>query len=137
MTVVGFNFTKINVERKQVPRGKIGIKNNINIKDITETDLSLGKSKETGLIFKFEFKSVYEPDVADITFTGEILYLTEAKKIKEVLDRWKKEKKVDGAVLGEVLNSALTKCNIQALILSQELNLPSPIPMPKIGVKTE
>jgi hypothetical protein len=137
MTVVGFNFTKINVERKQVPRGKIGIKNNINIKDITETDLSLGKSKETGLIFKFEFKSVYEPDVADITFTGEILYLTEAKKIKEVLDRWKKEKKVDGVVLGEVLNSALTKCNIQALILSQELNLPSPIPMPKIGVKTE
>jgi len=137
MTVVGFNFTKINVERKQVPRGKIGIRNNINIKDIAETDLSLGKSRETGLIFKFEFKSVYEPDVADITFNGEILYLTDSKKLKEVLDKWKKEKKVEGGVLGEVLNSALTKCNIQALILSQELNLPSPIPMPKLGVKKE
>jgi hypothetical protein len=137
MTVVGFNFTKINVERKQVPRGKIGIRNNINIKDITETDLSLGKSKESGLIFKFEFKSIYEPEVADITFNGEILYLTEAKKVKEVFDKWKKEKKVEGSVLGEVLNSALTKCNIQALILSQELNLPSPIPLPKVGMKAE
>jgi hypothetical protein len=137
MTVVGFNFTKINVERKQVPRGKIGIRNNINITNIIETDLSLGKSKETGLTFSFEFKSIYEPDVADITLTGDILYLTEAKKLKEVLDKWRKEKKVDGAVLGEVLNSALTKCNIQALILSQELNLPSPIPMPKLGVKKE
>jgi hypothetical protein len=137
MAVVGFNFTKMNIERKLVARGKISIKNNINIKDIAETDLSLGKSKEAGLVFSFEFKSIYDPQVGDITIEGEVIYLMETKKVKEVLDKWKKDKKVDNDIAGEVLNTALAKCNIQALILSRDINLPSPIPLPKIGIRKD
>ena len=33
-----------------------------------------------------------------------------------------------------LLNTILTKCNVQALILSQEVNLPPPIPMPKVQI---
>jgi hypothetical protein len=36
-----------------------------------------------------------------------------------------------------ILNSILTKCNIQALILSQDVNLPSPIPLPKVRQEPE
>jgi hypothetical protein len=124
-------------ERKATKGGKIGIKNNINIMEISETDLALGKSHESGLVFRFEFRSIYEPEVGNITFNGEILYMAEQKVVKAVLDKWKKEKKVDAQILGEILNTALAKCNIQALILSQELHLPSPIPLPRVGIKKE
>jgi hypothetical protein len=137
MTVVGFSFTKMHVERKSAARGKLSIKNNINIRKIDSTDLSLGKSKEAGLVFTFEYKSVYEPEVGDISLEGEVIYLLDAKRVKDVLDRWKKESKVDSDILGEVLNAALSKCNIQAIILSRDLNLPSPIPLPKVGIKKE
>ncbi len=135
MTVVGFGFTRLNVERKGLAKGKISIRNNINVKNVDTTDLSLGKNKESGLVFTVEFKSVYEPAVGEITIEGEVIYLAEAKKVKETLDKWKKEQKVENAVLGEVLNAALGKCNIQALILSRDINLPAPIPLPKVGIK--
>ena len=31
-----------------------------------------------------------------------------------------------------LLNALLAKCNVQALILSQDVNLPPPIPLPKV-----
>jgi predicted acyltransferase (DUF342 family) len=135
MTIVGFGFTKLNVERKGVAKGKISIKNNINVKNVTTTDLSLGKNKEAGLVFTFEFKSVYEPDIADISIEGEVIFLEEAKKVKEVLDKWKKDGKVEGEILGDVLNTALSKSNVQALIMSRDLNIPAPFPLPKVGIK--
>ena len=57
-----------------------------------------------------------------------------SKKVSEVMDRWKKEKKLDQELMTKILNSVLMKCNVQALILSQDLNLPPPIPLPKINV---
>ena len=53
------------------------------------------------------------------------------KKVKKAIDGWKKEKKVDKDIMTQVLNTALTRCNVQALILSQDLNLPPPIPLPR------
>lgn len=135
MTIVGFNFTRINVERKGPVKGKIGIKNNIDIKKVSPTNLTLGKNKEDGLVFSFTYKSIYEPNVGEIVLEGEVLYLLDPKRAKEVLDKWNKESKVEGAILGQVLNSALSKCNIQAVIMSKEINLPSPIPLPKLGIK--
>ena len=135
MTVVGFSFTKLHVERKGVAKGKLSVKNNINVKKVESTDLSLGKNKEAGLAFTFEFKSIYEPEIGEIIIEGEVIYLLDSKKVKEVLDRWKKESKVEAEILGDVLNAALSKCNIQALIMSRDINLPAPIPLPKVGIK--
>jgi len=102
---------------------------------VESTDLSLGKNKEAGLAFTFEFKSIYEPEIGEIIIEGEVIYLLDSKKVKEVLDRWKKESKVEAEILGDVLNAALSKCNIQALIMSRDINLPAPIPLPKVGIK--
>ena len=40
-------------------------------------------------------------------------------------------------VMAQVINSVLTKSNIQALILSRDVNLPPPIPMPKVNMKQD
>ena len=132
MTVVGLNILKISGERKSIPSGKINIANNIAIKTIEKKDLNFGKSTQDGARFVFEFTSKYDPDVGEILLEGEIFYMEDAKKIKDILDMWEKTKRVDSEVMATIINNALNKCNVQALILSQEINLPPPIPLPKV-----
>ena len=136
MSIVGFNFTKISVERKSGNiSGKVNIANNISIKNAEKKDLSLGKAKQDGIKFSFEFTSKYTPDVGSILLNGEVLYMEDKAKVEEILNNWKKDKKLPPDVITPMLNMALTKSNIQALILSQEINLPPPIPLPKVEQK--
>ena len=137
MTIVGFNFTSMNAEKKEALKGKVNINNNVAIKDVNEKDLALGNNKQKSLKFEFEFTSKYDPNIGHISFLGEILFIEEAKKIKEILDGWKKDKKLPKEITSKVLNTILGKCNVQALILSEQLNLPAPIPMPKVQVEQE
>ena len=134
--IVGFNFNKVNVERKEAAKGKINISNNVAIKDIEQKELPFGKEKQNALKFTFEFTSKYEPEIGAIVLGGDVLFVDDAKKIKEILDSWKKDKKISREVMASVLNNVLTRCNIQALILSQEVNLPPPVPLPKVKVET-
>ena len=46
MAVIGFNFTKILVERKTPLKGKVDISNNVSVKNVEYTDLLLGDSLE-------------------------------------------------------------------------------------------
>jgi len=135
MTIVGFNFTKIEAEKRKGRSAKVNISNNVAVKSIEDTDLSLGSEKQKAIKFIFEFVSKYEPDIGSIVLTGEVLFLEEAKKIQKIQDDWKKNKKIDGALMSVILNTVLSKSNVQALILSQEVNLPSPIPLPKVKME--
>lgn len=136
MAIVGVNFTKISVEKKEMPKGKISINNNIAIKDIKEKDLAPGKTiNQKGLQFVFNFASKYEPKLAEIKIDGEVLFIGANKVVEDVLKQWKKDKKPPKDIMTAVLNTALTKCNIQAINLSQQVNLPPPIPLPKVGKK--
>jgi hypothetical protein len=134
MVMVGFNFTKLHVEKLSPSKGKIKISNNVTIKNVTEKDLSLGKTKEQGINFIFEFVSKYNPGIGEIILTGEILYMEPPEKIKEIMKSWKKDKKLPQPVMTNILNNVLVKSNIQALILSQTVSLPPPIPLPKVSV---
>lgn len=137
MAIVGFNFMKISAERKHARGGKIGIQPNISIKDVTPTDMALGKSKENGLVFSFEYRFTYEPGVGEILMAGEVFYMSEDKKTKDILDKWKKDKKLEPELLGEVLGAASKRCNVEAILLSREVNLPSPIKLPGLVVKKQ
>ncbi len=132
MAVVGFNFTKILVERKAPLKGNVDIKNNVSVKDVEGTDLSLGASKENALKFTFEFTSEYSPAIGQILFIGEILHMSESAKQEEILKNWKKSKQVPKETMAEILNTVLMRCNVEALMLSRDVNLPPPIPMPKV-----
>ena len=136
MTVVGYNFTKMDVEKTGPASGKVNIGNNVAIKDIGEADLSIGTEKQKAIKFMFEFVSKYEPKVGHIMLGGEVLYLETADKVKKIIDDWKKSKRVEKALMSNILNTVLSKCNVQALILSQDVNLPSPIPLPKVKMDT-
>ncbi|MEK6828098.1 MAG: hypothetical protein AABX78_01995 [Nanoarchaeota archaeon] len=135
--IVGFGFTKLSAEKKEAAKGKIDINNNVSIKDIKEDSFSFGSNKQNVIKFIFEFTSKYEPSVGNILFEGELLYMEDPKNTKEILTSWKKDKKIPKEIMGGLLNTILTKCNVQALILSQEVNLPPPIPMPKVQLQQQ
>lgn len=132
--IVGFGFTKLSAQKNERAKGNIEINNNVAIKDVQEDSFSLGKDVQNVIKFIFEFASKYGPNVGDIIFEGELLYLEEPKKSKEILSSWKKDKKIPKELMENLLNTILTKCNVEALILSQQVNLPPPIPLPKVQV---
>jgi hypothetical protein len=132
MTVVGFNFNKINVERLGPRKGKINIATKSSTTGITEAKVPFNNEKTKCLKISFTFESTYEPSVASIKFEGELLFLFPIEKADEVLAKWDESKGLLKDVTPAVMNPILDKCSIQALILSKELNLPSPIQLPKI-----
>jgi hypothetical protein len=134
MTVVSFNFTRIEAEKKEAAKGKININNNVTIERVEEKDLNLGSQKQKVLNFMFEFTSKYTPNAGSIKLVGNVMYMDEAAKAKEILDGWKKDKKLPKDVMTKILNVVLNKSNVQALILSEHVNLPPPVPLPKVQV---
>ena len=130
MAIIGSSFTKILIEKKAAPAGEIKINNNISIKEVEEANFSLGKNKQKGLKCTFRFVTNYEPKIGSMEFEGEVLALVES--VEEIIKNWKKDKKLPKEIMTSVMNNVLNKCNIQALILSQTVNLPPPIPLPKV-----
>ena len=137
MPIVGFNYIKIDVEKKNSVKGNVNIHNNVTIKNVEKSDVDISNDKQQVARFNFEFTSKYEPEIGKIVLGGNILYLDKQKKIKEILDTWKKEKRVEKELMTTILNTILAKCNIQALILSESVNLPPPIPLPKVEVNAK
>lgn len=131
MAIIGFNFDNISAERTNKPEGNINIKQKIGIKEITLEKLPLGKEEEV-LKFNFEFLVDYEPSIAKIHIIGHVLSLEEPKRNKEILDKWKKSKKVSQDMLEDVFNVIVSKCTIKALSISQDINIPPLIPLPRV-----
>ncbi len=133
MALIGFNFTKINVEKKKAANGKVSITNNLNFASVKEAKVNF-VDKKSALGVEFEFKCNYEPSIGIIELKGSAIELMEPKEMKESLELWKKEKKLPPVVAQRILNSLLSKCYIESLILSNSMNLPPPIPLPKVKV---
>jgi hypothetical protein len=128
--IIGFNLTKISVEREKEIKGQIGIKYNLEIPEAKKEPLNLSKDKDV-LSFDFKFTINYEPKMANILFEGTVLLLAEPKESKEIMKGWKKKEGVEGIRL-LVYNTVLTKCSVKALELEDDLNLPSHLPLPKL-----
>lgn len=130
MRIVGFNFEKIEAEKKSLGKGKLEISSNINIKSIEQEKAEIVKDKPV-LKLSFEFKIEYKPNAADIKLNGIVLLLVEKDEAKDIIKKWK-TKKIPEDLRLPIFNLILTKCNLRALQLEDELNLPAHLPMPKI-----
>ncbi len=129
-------IVKINVHRVHATRnldakgGQVNINNNVSLKNVEEMDF--GMQGKRGLRFTFAFTCTYEPDLGGIEVEGQVLFLEDEKKVKEIKAGWDKNKRVPMDIMEQVANAALHKGNIQAIKISEDINLPSPLPLPKI-----
>jgi hypothetical protein len=135
MPVVGLSFDKILVEKHSPVKGKVTVNNNVAIQDVEQSDVSIGASKQSALKFRFEFTANYEPKIATMILNGTLTFFETSEKAAEIVKTWKKDKNVPKEVMGSVLNTILARSNVEAMVLSREVNLPPPIPLPKVNIK--
>ena len=129
---MGFNFTKINVERIGGSGANIKVNTTMDISDITKADIDFLKVKEEVLVVKFKYGIDFEPKFAKIEFEGNIIISLDQKQAKNTLKEWK-DKKVPDEIKLFAFSIILRKANVKALQIEDEMNLPFHIPMPKIS----
>lgn len=137
MAIVGFNFTKLLGEKKGKVVGKININNNLALTDLKEIDVSVGAGSNRGLAIHFNYTCKYEPAVGTVDLEGEIVTVDDAATVKKAVESWKQKKVVEKSVVQEVMPYILNKCSVEAIIMSRDTGLPSPVPLPKIDLKQE
>lgn len=135
MPILGINFTKINAERKAPVRGSININNNISVTEVKKDKLNI--SNRESLKINFRFIAKYDPNIGEITIDGDLIFVEQPKKAEEIINQWKKDKKLPDNILAQVMNSLLTKCNVEALLIGREVGLPPTLNMPKVKTKEE
>jgi hypothetical protein len=65
MAIVSVNFRKVSAEKMQSASGKVGVNNNVALKDLTKSDSKVTENN-TALKMQFSFTSEYDPKVANI-----------------------------------------------------------------------
>ena len=135
--IVNFILEKINVEKKKEIIGNVEVKNNTKITNVTELTLEALGKKQNALNVNFSFAITYEPSLAAILIEGRLVDLVEEKEKKAVLEVWKKEQKVDPKYSSTWMNAILARCNIKALSLGNDVNLPPHIPFPRLAQKSK
>ena len=129
--IVKINLHKVHATRNvDAKAGQVSINNNVSLKDVESMSFMVDGKK--GLRFSFAFNCNYEPNLGKIEVEGQVLYVDEDKKIDVVQKMWEKEKRVPLEVMEQIVNAALHKGNIQAIKISEDVSLPSPLPLPKV-----
>lgn len=131
MKIIAFNLTKILTQRKEKIEGKIEVNQNIDIKDIQKDSIPI--TDDEALNIKFSFNINYSNETAKLEFEGNLIALPEKNELKEIQKNWK-DKKISDEIRVPLFNFIMSKCNIKALNLEDELNLPYHFPMPRINL---
>jgi len=131
MRIIGFNLTKIAIERKEEISGDLKITQNVDIKELVKEKTPVTKDEVLKIKFKFEIK--YSNDIAKLEFEGNIILMPDKDEMKMLLDSWK-DKKIPETSRIPLFNFIMSKCNIKALSLEDELNLPLHIPLPRLKI---
>ena len=132
MPIIGLNFSQVSGEKKNSIKGRINVKQDIKIVSLEKEQMNISSSEDT-LKVGFEFKVDYAPEVGQISLKGNILYMTEPKLAESLLKNWKKNNKIDDErLLLNFFNAIISKSNVKALLLADDLGLPPHVRMPRL-----
>jgi len=132
MRVIGFNFTKINIERFKDRIDKIKFNTKIDILSIEPLKTEFLKTKEDIIKIDFNYSVSYEPDYAKLELAGNVLFSIDSKMARELLKGWK-NKTISEEFRISLFNVILRKSNIKALQLEDEMGLPLHLPLPSLN----
>jgi len=130
---MGFNFTKIQVEKfkDRVENLKIGTR--IDVSEIKEAKAGILKTKDEILIIKFLFGLDYEPKMAKLDLEGNLILSVDSKKAREILKDWKNKKMSEDFKI-TIFNLILKKSTLKALQLEEEMSLPIHMQLPSLKI---
>jgi hypothetical protein len=125
--LIGFNFTKINVEKNPNHQGEIKINSDIKILNVDKEKIDI--MKQEALKIDFEFVIDYT-SLGMVSIQGFLVLLIDAKMLKDALKNWKDKKALDNELQIPTINLILQKSTLRALQLEEEIGLPLHMPMP-------
>ena len=120
------------MEKKKTLKAPIKVDTGMKILDVKKEEIAVAGKKESIIKFDYQFNVNYNKDEAEVVIAGHLLLAEDQKVIKEIYDKWKKEKKMEPNITQAVMNNVLMKCNIKALLLTQEVGLPPHIRLPLV-----
>ena len=130
MGVLSFRFKKLQGNIGKPATGEVKITSSLpKIKNIEEREINVGNSKQKVLAVEFEYSVNYEPTKAKINAEGELLYTHE--KQKAILNKWKKEEKLDEEIALPLMNYIFKRCSIAAIKIADDLQLLPPVKLPE------
>ncbi len=136
MRIAGFNFKKISVERTGEKVGDLKINTKIDVPHIEILKQEFVQTKDELLQIDFEYIVNYEPNFAKIELVGNVIVVLDIENAKEVVKHWK-DKEMSNELRISLFNVILRKCNIKALELEDEMNLPLHIPFPPLKIDSK
>jgi hypothetical protein len=125
--IIGYNFDKIEANKVKEISGKLDITSSAKIISVEEKEIEILNKKRV-LEVEFEFLVEYKEGFGSIRMFGKLLY--DGKNIKDGLKMWKKDQRLPEEIDIEIKNFLFKKCLTLAIILADELRLPSPLPFP-------
>ncbi len=136
MAIIGLSFNSVDAKRdkEQKIRAEIKVNSVPRINDMKEVTISTIGNKKV-LSLAFEFVTNYDPKVGEIKIGGDLLYLTDDNK--KLLKQWEKDKKLPEKPSLEILNYLFRRCLLKVSNIAEDLQLPPPLPMPRIKPKTK
>lgn len=137
MGIIGFNFTNIKAEKetsKAVAQKGTEVNHSISIKNVTKVPLHMSGNSSEVLRVEFDFSIVYKT-IGAISLSGDALYSDTTEIIDESLKTFEDSKRLPEMVDLNVRKFVYNKSLMQAMSLSDLLNLPAPIPLPKFEKK--
>ncbi|MFH1432678.1 MAG: hypothetical protein ABIG84_05665 [archaeon] len=130
MPIIGLNYRKINAEKKGATINNMKINTGPEITGIKKSKLQGLDNDIEMLSVDFRFKSDIEPKIGSINIEGTIVYKTD--KTEEIMTLWNKNKSLPEYAHIELINYIFKKVGILALQLSDILQFPPVISMPKL-----
>ncbi len=124
MLKVNVAITNISAERfwdlkKPIPPIQIGT--NINV-------ISIEREKQGTLKVPFVLSINYNPSISQINLKGSAYVVGEPKEIEKILKDHEQKKPPPRLIVQSIANFAF----IESVLISRTLNVPPPIPLPKI-----
>ncbi|MFT4343716.1 MAG: hypothetical protein ACMXYE_03125 [Candidatus Woesearchaeota archaeon] len=135
MAIVNFQYSKIQVERKEQPTGAISVTPNISLKNVKEKKLNMVSKETNALQAEFHFELQYAPNFGSIILEGVITGMFSPEKTAETLKLWDEKKTLPKDILTVIMNTIFSRCQLQAIILAKDINLPSPVRLPKLNIE--
>ncbi|AMM54258.1 hypothetical protein [Pyrococcus kukulkanii] len=138
MPILGHNIVRIEVEKVQSGSGKVEVSINPKIEELRLGELQLPTGRVKGIEVIVNYIINYSPEIAKASVRLLVFYVPRVKEdIDKILDEWEEKKQLPGELVAEVVNFTTSELMPLMMMISKEMRIPYPIPLPRVVVRQE
>ena len=134
MPIMRHTYTTLNARVTGQLKGKFPINSGVTFDDVRE-EPNISGDATRGFSILYGFTTKYGEDLAQVEVKGEVLYVAPKEEGEAILKEWKESKRLPEKNVLEVGNYCLMRAQMKAIELANDLNLQSPVQLPKFEAK--